>query len=267
MKRVDPAFIQIRPYGNIGDRKCDGLYFQEGVVFQVYAPDELKQAQVVAKIEEDLAGAAEHWGDRLKTWVFVYNARRGLPPDIPAMLQAQRERPPAVAIDAWSSDAFWAKARGLTLQQRSEILGPPAGYEHLFAMGGTGGREARDLREGRILVDVMSPIDLGAIVEAIRPEAPLWPPVFVRPAPGDWAAAVAYQREVVSEVLAKSRDLRPRFAVFSLAPIPLATHLGFALSDRVDAAPYQFHCPGHQRLRHALRRLRQHQQCGGRERR
>ncbi len=29
--------------------------------------------------------------------------------------------------------------------------------------------------------------------------------------------------------------------MFSLAPIPLATHLGFALSDRVDAAPYQFH--------------------------
>lgn len=108
MKRVDPAFIQIRPYGNIGDRKCDGLYFQDGVGFQVYSPDELKQAQVVAKIEEDLAGAVEHWGegDRLKTWVFVYNARRGLPPDIPAMLQEEKEKHPAVAIDAWSSDAL-----------------------------------------------------------------------------------------------------------------------------------------------------------------
>ena len=54
MKRVDPAFIQLRPYGKIGDRKCDGLYFQEGVVFQVYSPDELKQAQVARKIDEDL---------------------------------------------------------------------------------------------------------------------------------------------------------------------------------------------------------------------
>src|SRR5260370_28586389 len=159
----------------------------------------------MAKIEEDLAGAAENWGAHLKTWIFVYQARGGLPPEIPAMLQAQQERYPAVAIDAWSSDALWEKARGLTLQQRCEILGPPAGYEHLFAMGGTGGREARDLRDGRILVvqDVMSPIDLGAIVEAIRPEAPLGPPVFVRPAPGDWAAAAAYQPEVGSEALAK----------------------------------------------------------------
>jgi hypothetical protein len=87
----------------------------------------------------------------------------------------------------------------------------------------------------------MAPIDLGAIVEAIRPEVPLGPPVFVRPVLGDWAAAVEYQQHVVSETLAKSRDLRPRFAVFSLAPIPLAAHLGFALSDRVDVAPYQFH--------------------------
>ena len=35
----------IKPYGNIGDRKCDGLFHAEGVVFQVYSPDDLKQDQ------------------------------------------------------------------------------------------------------------------------------------------------------------------------------------------------------------------------------
>jgi hypothetical protein len=128
MKRMDPSFVQVRPYGNIGDRKCDGLYFHEGVVFQVYSPDEMKQAQVEAKIEEDLTGAIAHWRDRLKKWVFVYNARRGLPPDVPAMLQVQEARHPAVVIEAWSADALWEKMRGLTLQQRCEILGAPAGY-------------------------------------------------------------------------------------------------------------------------------------------
>jgi hypothetical protein len=49
MKRAKPEFMQIRPYGKIGDRKCDGLYFQEGVVFQVYSPDELKQSEVQAR--------------------------------------------------------------------------------------------------------------------------------------------------------------------------------------------------------------------------
>ena len=64
IKRTDPKFMQIRPYGNIGDRKCDGLFFDEGesTVFQVYSPDELKLADVIKKVREDLNGAVENWG-------------------------------------------------------------------------------------------------------------------------------------------------------------------------------------------------------------
>ncbi len=51
-------------------------------------------------------------------------------------------------------------------------------------------------------------------------------------APEEWTAAAAQQRLVVQDALEKSRDLLPRFAVFSLAPIPLAAHLGFLFSDR-----------------------------------
>ncbi len=162
IKLAHPEFMQIRPYGNIGDRKCDGLFFEAGVVFQVYSPDELKQAEVQAKIEEDLAGAVDHWRDKgLKRWVFVYNCRRGLPPDIPATLNAQRAKFPSVELDHLSSDALWEKARGLTLQQRCEILGAPFGYEHLFMLpDGTAGDAIDKIRRGHFVVvhDVMSPI-------------------------------------------------------------------------------------------------------------
>lgn len=47
--------------------------------FQVYSPDELTQAELITKIEEDLAGAVKHWKGTLKELVFVYNVRRGLP--------------------------------------------------------------------------------------------------------------------------------------------------------------------------------------------
>lgn len=52
----------MRPYGNIGDRKNDGMLLDEeaDVVYQVYSPDELKQAET-KKIEEDLKGAVDHW--------------------------------------------------------------------------------------------------------------------------------------------------------------------------------------------------------------
>jgi hypothetical protein len=63
----------------IGDRKCDGLFFEKGVVFQVYSPDELTQAALKKKIREDLAGAVKHWKTAVTEWVFVYNVRPGLP--------------------------------------------------------------------------------------------------------------------------------------------------------------------------------------------
>jgi len=252
VKRAQPEFMQIRPYGNIGDRKCDGLFFEDGVVFQVYSPDELKQSEVQTKIEEDLAGAVEHWGDKgLKQWTFVYNCRRGLPPDIPATLKAQQAKYPNIRLDHMSSDALWEKARGLSLQQRSEVLGAPLGYEHLFLLPeGTGGDAAEKIRRGHFVVvhDVMSPINLQAAINAMAPDVPLGPPLHVRPGgagwrgeqPDEWNAAAAQQRLIVREAVEKSRDLLPRFAVFSLAPIPLAAHLGFLFSDRVEVRTFEF---------------------------
>jgi SMODS-associated and fused to various effectors sensor domain len=246
LKRAKPDFMQIRPYGNIGDRKCDGLYFEEGVVFQVYSPDELKQSDVQAKIEEDLAGAVAHWKDRgLKKWVFVYNCRRGLAPDIPGTLVEQKTKYPWLEIDHMSADSLWEMARGLTLQQRSEILGAPTGYEHMFALpAATSGETVEQLRGGHFVVvhDVLSPINVHHVLEALRPGLPLGPPIHVRPARQDefWNAAARYQRALVDDAITKSRDLLPRFAVFSLSPVPLAIHLGFAFSDRVEVRTFQF---------------------------
>ncbi|WP_342379507.1 SAVED domain-containing protein [Myxococcus stipitatus] len=252
IKRAQPEFMQIRPYGNIGDRKCDGLFFEEGVVFQVYSPDELKQSEVQAKIEEDIAGAVGHWGDKgLRRWTFVYNCRRGLAPDIPATLKAQQAKYPNVMLDHMSSDALWEKARGLSVQQRSEILGAPFGYEHLFLLpDGTAGDAADKIRRGQFVVvhDVMSPINLQAAVSAMSPDVPLGPALHIRPSgstwkgglPDEWRAAAEQQRLIVREAIEKSRDLLPRFAVFSLAPVALAAHLGFLFSDRVEVRAFQF---------------------------
>ena len=98
MKRTEPKFMQIRAYGNIGDRKADGLFIAEGTVYQVYSPDILTQAKVIEKVDEDLDGAVLHWGDDMKKWVFVYNVRRGLPPDIPKILMSKQKQYPQILI-------------------------------------------------------------------------------------------------------------------------------------------------------------------------
>jgi HEAT repeat protein len=134
IKRVTPEFMQIRPYGNIGDRKCDGLLYADGTIFQVYSPDALKQAQLKKKINEDLDGAVKHWGDTLKKWVFVYNVRQGLAPDILKILQQKQKQYRNIEIDHWSNHYLWQMARGLSLQQRAEVLGAPV-FEKLEQLG------------------------------------------------------------------------------------------------------------------------------------
>ena len=247
LKRTRPEFVQIRPYGNIGDRKCDGLFFseEEFTVFQVYSPDELKQSEIIKKIDEDLDGAVLHWGEALKNWVFVYNARRGLPPDIPGMLQAKQIKYPTVSLSSLSSDALWEMARKLSLQQRSEVLGAPAGYEHLFFSSPL---EDSDLKKRLetdsfvLIQDLLSPISLHAVSEAIKPAQSFGAPFFIRPTYGEmpWTDAARQQQIMVHEILSKSRNMVPRFSVFSLSPIPLVIHLGFLLSDRVEVRYFQF---------------------------
>ncbi len=246
IKRTKAEFMQIRPYGNIGDRKCDGLLYADSTIFQVYSPDELKQAEVQKKIDEDLDGAVRHWGDTLKKWVFVYNVRRGLPPDIPKTLQQKQKQYPNIVIEPLSSDGLWEMARELNLQQRAEVLGTPAGYEHLFLNPQVTSEELRNSLDKAWFVlvqDTLSPISLQAIVDALQPDLPFGAPIFIRPTVAElpWTEAAKYQQQVVSEEIARSRDLSlPRFAVFSLAQIPLVVHLGFLLSDRVEVRYFQF---------------------------
>lgn len=126
MVRARPGeFERVRPYGRFGDRKCDGLIESEGTIFQVYSPDELKQSKVQKKIDEDLEGTVQDWSDILKKWVFVYNVKRGIAPDIKLMLQQKRQQYPDIEIDCWSNDYLWEITRGLSTEQRNEILGLP----------------------------------------------------------------------------------------------------------------------------------------------
>ena len=49
-------FMPCRPWGNRGDRKNDGFLKSERRLFQVYAPNEMKETQPISKIQEDFKG-------------------------------------------------------------------------------------------------------------------------------------------------------------------------------------------------------------------
>ncbi len=73
-------FIQTRPWGKEGDRKCDGYLLSKRQLFQCYAPNVLKKSQTLRKLNEDFTGALEQAGHSFKEWVFVHNEPDGRMP-------------------------------------------------------------------------------------------------------------------------------------------------------------------------------------------
>jgi hypothetical protein len=67
-------FQQIKPWGNIGDRKNDGYVKSTGTYFQVYAPEEIKNnyPELVSKLEVDFAGLIKQWSP-INEFYFVVN--------------------------------------------------------------------------------------------------------------------------------------------------------------------------------------------------
>ena len=94
-------FERVRPYGKMGDLKCDGLLRSTGIIFQVYAPRDTKQNALVAKIVEDFAGAKLHWGPFMKGWWFVHNDPDGLPPKATRTLAQLAIDNPNIETQTW----------------------------------------------------------------------------------------------------------------------------------------------------------------------
>jgi hypothetical protein len=71
---AESDFQQIKPWGCIGDRKCDGYIRSKAIFYQVFAPEEIGKSyvSVVAKIENDFNGLVSQWNP-VNEFYFVIN--------------------------------------------------------------------------------------------------------------------------------------------------------------------------------------------------
>lgn len=124
MNHAFPADFQtIRPYGSKGDMKCDGYRASDGTVFQCYAPDSTKLADLLAKIDEDFHGAVAYWSDRMRRWEFVHNDVRGLPAEAAKKLGDLGTANPTIAITTFAEAEMRNVVMGLTLHQLEDLFG------------------------------------------------------------------------------------------------------------------------------------------------
>lgn len=120
---LGPRFEPVRPYGKQGDLKCDGRDSSTGTVFQVYAPEGMKDKELMSKIQADFDGAVEHWGEELKKWVFVHNDSRGLPPKAQQLLDELRTKNPGIEIEQWWEPQLRELAMSLPLAALQSLWG------------------------------------------------------------------------------------------------------------------------------------------------
>ena len=116
-------FMACRPWGNRGDRKNDGFLKSEQQLFQVYAPNEMKEAVAIKKITDDFEGAKKHWGLHFNKWAFVHNADDGLPPHVQKVLLDFQEANRGINIESWGMEELRAVFRKVTLEDKQTWLG------------------------------------------------------------------------------------------------------------------------------------------------
>ncbi|HEX7608855.1 MAG TPA: ABC-three component system protein [Candidatus Cryosericum sp.] len=118
-------FGRVRPWGNEGDQKCDGYLVSTQTVFQVYAPNELTEAETIHKIHTDFDGAVEHWPDELKQWIFVHNSFPGLSANVEHEINGLRTHYPTITISTWSPADLQAHVFRLSQSKIETLLGFP----------------------------------------------------------------------------------------------------------------------------------------------
>lgn len=74
MNYAEPEFEQIKPWGNIGDRKNDGFIRSKGIFYQVFAPEDIRRSypEVIKKLEIDFKGLISQWSP-VNEFYFVVN--------------------------------------------------------------------------------------------------------------------------------------------------------------------------------------------------
>lgn len=136
MDAVHPSdFERVRPYGNRGDLKCDGRLRSRGLIFQVYAPREMKLAALKRKISVDFSGAKKHWKKEMQGWILVHNDPDGLPADALKLLEELRTQNPGLVIDQWGCEQMKQLALSMPRTSLIQHFGRPPTRKDFDVLG------------------------------------------------------------------------------------------------------------------------------------
>ncbi len=171
-------FVQTRPWGKLGDEKCDGYLRSQRRFLQCYAPNELSKRVTLSKLNEDFEGALPHAKDFFDEWVFAHNAEDGrLPTWLVTEIERLQAAHPTIKIDLCGYEELRKKVMDLPEKDLVALLGAPVTQQAMMSLGFSDlqpllqylGREepARDEAPRPVPADKLSYNALGPNVETL----------------------------------------------------------------------------------------------------
>lgn len=128
-------FMACRPWGKQGDHKNDGFLKSERRLFQVYAPNEMKATEAIAKIKEDFEGARAYWGRLFDHWVFAHNGVDGLPAHVQKILLDFETKYKGITLEPWGLEEFRTVFRLIDIEDLRPWLGAAPSEETKARVG------------------------------------------------------------------------------------------------------------------------------------
>lgn len=122
-------FVRVRPFGQRGDKGCDGYLMSTGIVFQCYGAvngDGGKVDYLIGKMEDDFAKAATKLPTVMKEWRMVHNIVDGLPIEAVEKLKEIQAANPKIKCEFVGMERIAEMILRLDEGRIEQFLGPAA---------------------------------------------------------------------------------------------------------------------------------------------
>jgi hypothetical protein len=122
-------FVRVRPFGQKGDKGCDGYLQSSGKVFQCYGAlngDKGKVDYLIGKMEEDFNKAKKNLMSIMKEWHMVHNLVDGLPVEAILKLDELQKANPSIKFGFIGLEGFEELILQLDQAPIEDLLGPLA---------------------------------------------------------------------------------------------------------------------------------------------
>lgn len=128
-KKHGDDFVRVRPFGQKGDKGCDGYLQSNGQLFACYGAlngDKGKVDYLIGKMDDDFAKAKINLSTIVKEWHMVHNLVDGLPVEAISKLDELKKANPGIVFGFIGLEGIEGRVAQLNSVDVAELLGPQA---------------------------------------------------------------------------------------------------------------------------------------------